>query len=62
MTDRVTISVSRGVNTFQQLIHRLKMAASGCYLVWVHEGRVVKLASVSRPEKVEHDVEQIPAP
>ena len=45
MTRRSVMSptIKRGVDTFAQLVARLREKRFGCYLVWIHEGRVAKV-------------------
>ena len=65
ITLRRPITVKRSVDCWQKLIHTLKEAGSGKFLVTVHNGQVVKVAAVDREVKMSempHPKDSIPGP
>jgi len=42
----------RKTNTFQALLDRLRAVRFGCYIVWVHNWEVTRVATVAQPEKI----------
>jgi hypothetical protein len=57
--------VKRGVDTWQKLIHMLRQAGSGQFLITVHNGQVVKTARVDREVKISempHPKDKLPGP
>lgn len=62
---RSPVEVKRGVDTWQKLIHTLREAVSGKFLVTVHNGQVIKVACVDKEIKISempHPKDTIPAP
>jgi hypothetical protein len=61
----LTSPVRRGVDTWQRLIHTLREAGSGKFLVTIHNGEVVKVAAVDREVKISemtHPEDKLPGP
>jgi hypothetical protein len=55
----------RSVDCWQRLIHTLREAGSGKFLVTVHNGQVVKIARIDREVKISevpYPKDTIPAP
>jgi len=53
---QATVTV-RKTNTFQALLDRLRGVRFGCYIVWIHNYEVTRVAEVAQPEKIETLVE-----
>ena len=51
--DQASVKVTRGIDTFARLVDLLKRKRFGCYIVWIHEHQVARVASVSRPAAVD---------
>jgi len=57
--------VKRGVDCWQKLIHTLREAVTGKFVVTVHRGQVVNIARIDKEIKISempHPKDTIPAP
>jgi len=55
----------RKSNTFQALLDKLRAVRFGCYIVWIHNWEVTRVATVAQPEKIASMIDEedkAPAP
>jgi len=53
----IPVKITQKTDTFKSLVEKLKDVGVGIFIVWVHEGEVVKFAPVERPEVLERSLQ-----